>query len=73
MATSKTNTTKSSAPTMSLSERVGFEASVSLSKDFALVRGWNVGSSEAVQAKVEAYNEREYKRCEAAALALLDL
>lgn len=62
-----------SQATMSVAERIAFEASVALVKDTALARGWKVGSSPNVKAKIEAYNQREYERCEAAALALLEV
>jgi hypothetical protein len=58
---------------MTTIERIGFEASVSLEKDNAFLRGWRVGNDEVVVAKVAAYNAREFARCKAAALELLDL
>lgn len=70
---SKTTSTPVATPTMTTAERIGLEASLALEKDNALLRGWRVGNSPALLAKVAAYNQREYARCEAAALALLDL
>lgn len=65
--------TQATVPTMTAVERTFFEAGVIFDKESAMVRGWRTSNSEAVQAKIKAYNEREYARCEAAALALLDL
>lgn len=60
-------------PSMSRTERAGFELSVAFSKENPFVRGWETGNDPEVQARIESYNQRERERCKAAALALLDL
>ena len=66
-------TTKTNAAKMTLVEKIGFEASVALEKDTALLRGWQTGNDPAVIEAVAAYNEREAARCRQAALASLKL
>lgn len=69
---SSTPATVPPVPTMSTSERIGFELSTALDKTPPVVRGWNAGNHPAVKAKIEAFNAREQDRVVNAALQLLD-
>lgn len=69
--TAKTTTVAAAEPTMSVMERLGFEASIALERDTSLARGWKAGNDPAVKAAIETCNAREQARCTAAALKLL--